>query len=206
MTNKGKIPEGYRQNAQGHLVHEDDIREHDKLRDALVNEYIERARQLNALLAKFKADALQDIEDLVAISAERYGISMGGKKGNVQLVSFDGRYKIARSVQEVITFSEEIIAAKQLIDACIVRWSQDANPHIRTLVDQAFHTNGQGQIKTTAVLGLMRLEIDDDDWHTAMDALRDALHVLTTSTYVRLYERVGNSNNWRAITLDLASV
>lgn len=205
MSNQRPIPEGYYKNAQGNLVHQDDIREQDKLRDDLVVGFVKRAQALHKQLAAFKRDALADIDDLIAISAQRYDVTLGGKKGNVQLVSFDGRYKIMRNVQEVITFSEEIEAAKALIDECVSAWSKDAGDNIRALIDHAFRANAQGQIKTSAVLSLMRLDIDDAKWHQAMDAMRDALHVHNTAVYVRVYERVGDSDQWQAITLDLAS-
>ncbi|MCC4118920.1 DUF3164 family protein, partial [Aromatoleum toluclasticum] len=99
-------------------------------------------------LKDFKARALNDIADLVKIAGERYEVTLGGKKGNVSITTYDGRYKVQRSVAERITFTEELVAAKALINACIERWSQGANPHIRALVDRAFRTDSKGQIKT----------------------------------------------------------
>lgn len=200
------IPEGYRKNAQGHLVHESEIREQDKLRDQFVLNAVAEALALQEQLKNFKGRMLGDIEDLIEISAQNYGVSMGGKKGNVQMMSFDGRFKVERNCQSVMTFSEEIETAKALIDKCLVKWSNDSNAHLVSLVNNAFRTNGNGQLKTGEVLALTRCEIDDADWKTAMVALKDALHVLNTSTYVRLYQRVGDSDVWKPISLDLAKM
>jgi len=200
------IPEGYIRNAAGHLVPEDQIREHDKLRDATVRMLAERAELLHAQLKEFKKKALADIADLVSISAERYDVQVGGKKGNVQVTSYDGEYKIVRAAAERFTFTEEIEAAKALIDDCIIRWSEGANPHIRALVDRAFRTDSKGQIKTSAVLELLRLEIDDDGWKRAMEALKDSIQAVGTAIYVRVYKRVGNSDQYVALPLDLAAV
>ena len=37
------VPEGYMQNAAGHLVHLDHVREQDKLRDGVVNDLVSQA-------------------------------------------------------------------------------------------------------------------------------------------------------------------
>jgi hypothetical protein len=50
------------------------------------------------------------------------------------------------------------------------------------------------------------MEIDDDEWQRAMDAIRDSIHTTGTATYVRVYQRVGDSDQYQAIPLDLAAV
>ncbi|WP_320416369.1 DUF3164 family protein [Candidatus Vondammii sp. HM_W22] len=184
MQTTEQIPDGYMRNAVGHLVPEGQVREQDKLRDDLVLCLAARAHELNAELAKFKEQALNDIEDLIQIAAERYDTRIGGRRGNVQLASYDGRYKVQRR----IAFTEELEAAKMLINGCITRWSEGANNNIRALIDRAFRTDTQGQIKSAAVLELLRLEIDDAEWQRAMDALRDSIQTVGTAIYVRVYE------------------
>ncbi|NMG29325.1 DUF3164 family protein [Aromatoleum evansii] len=205
-TTDTAVPDGYMRNAAGHLVPRDQVREQDLLRDEIARELSGLAVALNQQLAAFKARALNDIADLVKIAGERYEVTLGGKKGNVSITTYDGRFKVQRSVAERITFTEELEAAKALINACIERWSQGANPHIRALVDRAFRTDSKGQIKTAAVLELLRLEIDDDEWLRAMDAIKDSIQSTGTATYVRVYERIGDSDQYRAIPLDLAAV
>lgn len=200
------VPAGYLKNASGHLVPIEQVREQDKLRDEVARRITNRARELNRALGEFKQTALGDIEDLVAIAADRYDVQMGGRKGNVSVTTFDGRYKVQRSVADRIAFTEELEAAKALINDCIDRWSEGANANIRVLVDRAFRTDAAGQIKTAAVLELLRLDIDDDGWVRAMDALKDSIQTVGTAVYVRVYERVGNSDQYRAIPLDLAAV
>ena len=78
-------------------------------------------------MAAFKAKALADIEDLVAISHERYGVKVGGKKGNVSFITYDGKFKVERAMADRIIFTEEILAAKELIDQCIRKWSEGAD-------------------------------------------------------------------------------
>ncbi|SIQ95555.1 Protein of unknown function [Aromatoleum tolulyticum] len=205
-TTDTAVPDGYMRNAAGHLVPRDQVREQDLLRDEIARELSGLAVALNQQLAAFKARALNDIADLVKIAGERYEVTLGGKKGNVSITTYDGRYKVQRSVAERITFTEELEAAKALINNCIERWSQGANPHIRALVDRAFRTDSKGQIKTAAVLELLRLEIDDEEWISAMEAIKDSIQSTGTAIYVRVYERIGDSDQYRAIPLDLAAV
>lgn len=199
------IPEGYMQNAAGHLVPRDQVREHDLLRDQTARGLAEQAERLNQELENFKHNALDDIADLVSVAAQRYGVTIGGQKGNVTITTYDGRYRVERATAERLAFTEEIHAAKELIDECIQRWSEGANAHLRTLVDRAFRTDKQGNIKTSAVLELLRLEIDDEGWKQAMNALRDSIQSTGTAVYVRVYRRDA-SGRYHAIPLDLASV
>ena len=93
-----------------------------------------------------------------------------------------------------------------MINRCITRWSEGANDNIRALVDRAFRTNAKGQLRTTAILDLLRLDIEDEEWLRAMEALKDSIMVADTAVYVRFYERVGNTDQYKAIPLDLAAV
>lgn len=200
------VPKGYMRNASGHLVPTDQVREQDLLRDQTARELAEAALALNAALADFKRKALGDIADLVQIAGERYDVQLGGKKGNVSVTTYDGAFKVTRQVAERLAFTEELEAGKALVNACIMRWSEGANPHIRVLVDRAFRTDSKGQIKTAAVLELLRLEIDDEEWTRAMEAIKDSIQSTGTATYVRVYQRIGDSDQYRAIPLDLAAV
>lgn len=205
MTDLNQIPPGFVQNAAGHLVPEHQVREHDKLRDQVAGELAAMAIAINKQLVEFKRKALADIDDLIAISAEKHKVKLGGKKGGVSITTYNGVFKIEKAVADRIAFTEEIIAAKALIDKCILKWSEGANQHLRVLVDRAFSTNKQGQIKTNEVLGLLRLEIDDPDWKGAMDALKDSIQINGTAVYVRVYQRVGATDRYMPINLNLSA-
>ncbi|CAJ1870729.1 TPA: DUF3164 family protein [Aeromonas hydrophila] len=194
-----------RQNAQGHWVPENLIAPADKLRDEVVLAIIAAAREQRAQLAAFKIGAMQQIADFVDLSAEQYGVAWGGTKGNVTLLSFDGRYKLIRAVGEHRKFDERIQAAKALIDQCIERWSDGASSEIRALVDHAFRVSKSGHIDVNQVLSLRQLNIDDPDWLLAMQAAVDAIQVTGTSQYLRLYERDAHGR-YIQMSLDLAKV
>lgn len=203
MNNQNTVPAGYRTNAQGHLIPESQVKPVDKLRDEVVMMIVAAARQQRQALAAFKLESMQRIADFTDLSASEYGVEYGGTKGNVTLVSFDGRYKLIRAVGEHRVFDERIQAAKKLIDDCISEWSVGANEKIMAMIDHAFRVNKQGKIDINQVLGLRQLNIDDAKWNEAMDAIADAIQVTGTSQYLRIYERQADGN-YQQISLDLA--
>ena len=205
MNSENSVPAGYRINAQGHLVPESQIKPLDTLRDETVMNIVTAARQLRQAMAEFKVASMQQIGDFTDLSAAEYGVEFGGTKGNVSLVSFDGRYKILRAIGEHRVFDERIQAAKKLIDDCISEWSAGADARIMAMVDHAFRVNKQGQIDTNQVLGLRSLNIDDVKWNEAMDAAADAIKVTGTSQYLRIDERQ-TDGSYRQISLDMAKL
>lgn len=198
------IPDGYRQAADGTLVPIAKIKPIDLARDALVQEIVEKARDLNGIMTDFKSDTLADIAAFVQLSAEQYGAKLGGEKGNVTLYSFDGKYKIQRAMSENIVFDERLQAAKALIDACINKWSEGINDNIHVLVNDAFRVDKEGKISTGRVLGLRRLNIVDNEWQAAMNAISESLQVIGTKAYIRIYERNGEGDKYVPLSLDLA--
>lgn len=205
MNNQNSVPAGYRINAQGHLVPESQVKPVDKLRDEVVMLIVANARQQRQAMAAFKLESMQKIADFIDLSASEYGVEFGGTKGNVTLVSFDGRYKLIRAVGEHRVFDERIQAAKALIDTCISEWSGGADDRIMALIDHAFRVNKQGKIDINQVLGLRQLDINDPKWNEAMDAVADAIQVSGTSQYLRIYERQ-TDGNYQQISLDLAKL
>lgn len=199
------IPAGFRQNRQGHLVAEANIKPIDQARDELVLELVAKAKVINGILADFKARTFDDVAAFVSLSAEQYGVQLGGEKGNVSLMSFDGRYKVVRQIQELIRFDERLQAAKELIDDCLQEWSEGAREELKVLVTDAFRVDQQGNIRTGQVLGLRRLDIKDERWLQAMKAVAEAVQVVGTTSYVRLYERDG-LGRYQPINLALAEV
>ncbi|UTW12955.1 DUF3164 family protein [Marinobacterium rhizophilum] len=200
------IPEGYLEDQAGRLVPVSKIDEIDLTRNDLVGEIVGKALALQRAMAEFKLATLGDIEAFIDLGAERYDVQVGGKKGNVTLTSFDGRYKIQRAISENLVFDERLQVAKELIDQCINRWAQGSAAEIRALVTHAFQVDKEGKISTGRVLGLRRLAIEDVQWRQAMDAIADSIQVTGSKTYIRLYERVGPDDQFRPISLDLAAL
>lgn len=205
MANQA-IPAGYWQDASGSLIPESKIKDIDKLRHQVVTDLCLMAEKSRDGLADFKARAMQEVAALVSTSMEQYGVKAGGEKGNVTLISFDGRYKLVRSMQDKLTFGEQLMAAKALIDECVHEWALNADDNIKVLVNHAFQTDKEGKINTGRVLGLRRLEIRDAKWQSAMQAIADSIQIASTKPYVRFYKRNDTTGEYESISLDVAAV
>jgi hypothetical protein len=101
-------------------------------------------------------------------------------------------------------FDERLIAAKALIDKCIHKWIEGSRVEIAALIEHAFQTDKEGNINTGRVLGLMRLNIDDEDWKNAMEAIKDSIVICDSISYLRIYEKVGKKH--QQIVLDMAAL
>ena len=150
--------------------------------------------------------AFADIAAFVDLSANEYGVSLGGNKGNVTLYTFDGQYKIQRAMQDRIAFDERLQAAKSLIDECLAEWTEGAKPEIHAIINRAFQTEKEGEVNTGSVLALRRLDIADERWKRAMIAIGEAVQVVGSRSYIRVYKRVGDTSQYEAISLDIAGV
>jgi len=199
-------PPGYWTDTLGRLVPESKISDIDKLRHQCVIDLCTLARAEHERLHTFKRRAFDDVSALVATSAQQYGVTTGGQKGNITLTSYCGRFKVVRHMHERITFGEQLLAAKDLVDQCVTAWSAGASDNIRALVQHAFQVDKEGKINTGRVLGLRRLAIDEPLWRTAMEAIADSLQSAGTTAYLRFYERENAQLPWRPIALDIAGV
>lgn len=198
-------PSQYRTDARGALVPINSIKPSDLMRDDLIKEIIAKVTPLNAQLAELKRDVINDLRSFIDISANEYGVALGGKKGNVTLTSFDGSYRIQIAMQDTLHFDERLQAAKQLIDECLHEWTQNSGAELKTIVQAAFDVNKEGQINTSRVLGLRRLNIQNEKWLQAMNILSDSIQVQASKEYVRFYQR-NKDGKYELINLDIATL
>jgi hypothetical protein len=206
QTPEKTIPEGYMRDAKGALWPKENVREIDLLRNDLVREIVLKAKAQSDVLAQFKAGVFGDIEAFVQLSGEKYGVKMGGAKGNISLLSFDGRYKVQRSVADSLVFDERLQIAKELVNECIHLWSEGSRSEIRALINDAFQVDKEGRVNTARILALRRLDIKDEKWNKAMQAIGESIQVSGSKAYFRVYERIGDTEQYSAISLDIAAV
>ncbi len=196
----------YMEDAHGRQVPVSMIKKFDLKRHDLVCSIMQRAFAERERLAEFKQQVWEEIQSFVDESAKDSGAKkLGGKKGNITLTSFDGRYKLIVAVNDGILFNEKLQIAKQLIDECIGKWSKNARPELKVLVDDAFNVGKNGLVSTGKVLGLRRLNITDATWRRAMDAITESIQVVSSKTYMRFYERQ-DDESYKQIPLDVASL
>lgn len=196
--------DGFWEDAQGRMVPVEKIKDIDKLRDSVVRELCEKAKEIAKVLADFRMIAMSEVEAFVITSHEQYGKRVGGTKGNITLTSFDGKLQVVRQIQDSLAFDERLQAAKELIDQFLHSQLDGANDNIRALVFHAFQVDKEGKVSTSRVLGLRRLKIDHPVWLQAMDAISDSIRTASTKPYIRFYERNADGK-LVSISLDIAA-
>lgn len=194
----------YMRDVKGALMPLDLVRAQDQLMDETVRKIAGFGIALSEQLRRFKQHTFDDIGAMDAILEQEYGAASGGAKGNKTLTTFDGLFKVQVQVSDRIAFGPELQVAKSLIDECLNEWSAGSRPEIRAIVTRAFNTDKEGKINRAEIFMLLRLEIEDPRWREAMRAIRDAMHIEGSQTYVRLYRRDSADAPWQPVTLDLA--
>jgi hypothetical protein len=184
----------YMENAQGHLVPIENVKEIDKIRDTLVFSMVMHAKERATEIAKFKTFCHDQIAQFVSLAAQDHNLQMGGQKGNVTLHSFDGRFRIIRAKDDRIVFNEGLTIGRQKVLACVKKWTEGANKHIAAIVNRAFETDKAGHLSASKVMSLFAYNIDDPDWTEALEAIRSSIQIVDTKSYVRFYERDAQGN------------
>ncbi|PHR52916.1 MAG: sulfate transporter [Robiginitomaculum sp.] len=200
------IPAGYLMDAKGRLVPESLIKDHQRLEDDLVRKIMGHAVDLSDQIARFHAHTFSDMATFMDLLEEKYGMTKGGKKGNVTFSSFDGCMRVQINIQDHLEFGPELQIAKGLIDECIADWSSEMSDKIMALVNHAFNVDKAGQVNREALFSLRRLDIDDPKWRAAVAAINDSIRTIGSKAYIRFYRRINVQDKWVAVTIDLAKV
>lgn len=190
--------------AKGRHVPIETIKATDKLQDEVVRKIIGHGLDLSAQVSRFKQHTFDDLSSYEALLAQEYGATKGGKKGNKTFMTFDGLLKVQVQVQDYVDFGPELQVAKTLVDECLTEWSADSKPEIRAIITRAFNTDKAGQINRADIFMLLRLDIEDERWLRAMQAIRDAMRIVGSKTYVRCYAREAIDAEFLPVTIDLA--
>jgi len=195
----------YWTNADGGLIPDGAVKAVDKLQDELVRRIVGFALPLSEQVARFRQHSFDDVDAFVALLEQDYQAKRGGSKGNLTFVSFDGTLKIVVQVSEAIIFGPELQVAKGIVDECLREWATGSRVEIRAIIADAFDVDSQGRINRAKLLSLLRLEIADERWQRAMQAIRDSFRVVGSKRYIRMYRRANAQAAWQAITIDVSA-
>lgn len=195
----------YMPDAKGNLVPAGVVSAEDKLEDETVRKVMGFAVALSDQVARFKAHTFADLNAFQALLEQQYGAKAGGAKGNVTFTTFDGLMKVQVQIADQISFGPQLQAAKKLVDECLLEWGADSREEIRAIVGRVFSVEKEGQINKAELFSLLRMDISDERWKRAMDAIKSAIRVTGTKEYVRFYQRDVPTGPWRAVTIDLAA-
>lgn len=196
----------FMKNAQGAFIPIENVKAVDKLRDDLVKNLMSKTKEVQKIIEDHRNICWEDIKAFLEISASEHNVKYGGEKGNITLLSYDGKYKVVIANQDYISFNEKLQIAKDLIDECIRKWAKGADKNLLALVNDAFKVDKQGKISTEKILGLRRLEINDFTWNEAMKAITESITVEDSKRYIRFYERRDKDGKYEHISLSPQSL
>ena len=200
-----EVPAGFRQNGKGHLVPEHMISPVEQMTDDLVRELAAKWIALSETIAEFKKTSFGDVHALLSTINEQYQVKKGGEKGNVQLFSYNGGYKLLVAVNDIIGAGPELQACVEKILECIQAWKEGAKPELVVLANSLMSSRSTGSVSIGTLLQVRRYKFDSDDWRLAMTALDDSLRVVGSKQYLRLYERT-DTGAYIAVPLDIAAL
>lgn len=195
----------YMADAKGALVPVELIKPQHLLEDELVRKVMGFALALSDQIGRFKGHTMTDLGEFDALLAQEYDVTKGGPKGNRSYKTHDGLYEIEVRVADLVEFGPELQIAKGLIDECLNEWAENARPEIRAIVTRAFNTDKEGQINRSEIFMLLRLQIEDERWKRAMQAIRDAMRITGSKSYIRFWTKHAPDARRMSVTIDLAS-
>lgn len=181
----------YMKDRKGRLVPVDQVPAHDLEMDAFVRTNIAAALDLQKSMIEFKQRVFGDCHAFLALLDEKYNVKRGGAKGNVSFSTYDGEQQIIISMNNIVSFGPEIQSAKSLIDECIEDWSEGANEKLMAIINDAFVVDQQGKLNMSRIISLLRIDIKDDRWDDAKNAIKDALIINETKCYLNFKQRNG---------------
>ena len=204
-TEDAPVIKGYMENSIGHLVPDRLVAPLDRRRDEVVRRIVEEGMKLSVSLAAYRRGAHEACETFLEESAAKYDTQLGGDKGNVTLTSFDGSLRLSLATYDRMTFDERLQIAKKLIDECVKKWTRNTRKEPRALIEAAFQVDKKGRLDPHRLLSLRKLNIKDEQWEKAMEALTESIQTSRSKQYLRLQRRRADGG-YENIPLSLASV
>lgn len=180
------------------------IKDQHLLEDQLVREQFGWFLGLVEQAARHRGHLFADLGAFDALLAEKYGADKGGPKGNRTYSTHDDCYKISIRVRDTLDFGPELQQAKSLIDDCLRDWSEDASAPLRVIVNGAFNVDKEGLINKSEIFKLLRHDIDDPKWKSAMEALKDAIRITGSRTSFEFRMRSAPGAELTTISLNVA--
>ncbi len=178
-------------NSRGYQIPVSEIKPQDLLKHDLVTVLTQQAKEQSKAHEDFKRKVFSEVNDLIALVASEYEVTIGGARGNVSLTSFDQKKRIQIGIADQISFGAEIDIAKQLITEVIEEELAETSGFIAQLMRDAFEADKQGQYNKNRILALRKYRDANksDKWGNAMKALDEAIISGSTKTYITFQEK-----------------
>ena len=188
MEKSTKSPKMYLDH-RGNEIPSNFIHKIDRQKHSAALRLCSKAIKLNQALADFKAQVIEECDELYNESLRLNHITVrSNAKGGYSISTIDKQNTIQVTIAETMSFDDNISIAQELIKQYLDEVTQGIDNGIKILIDEAFKTR-KGQLDTKRVLGLLKLEIKHPTWMRAMDLIRKSISVESTKRYITLWTK-----------------
>ncbi|TAN50868.1 MAG: DUF3164 family protein [Methylococcaceae bacterium] len=196
----------YRTDAMGRKWPEYLIQPLDLARDDMMALFVGRYLETQAIVQALKLDLMTAISVFIETARAEYSETVGGEKGNVSFLSFDGVWKLQRKCHKQMAFNEQLRIAMALIDDYLSDLATGAPEELKLLVRSAFMTDESGNISVARALALRKFSFPDDRWRRAMEAIVSGIVVSGSVDYFNLYKRNDATKKYELVPMDFAAL
>jgi len=127
-------------------------------------------------------------------------------KGNTTLYDFSQTMKIDINISNRLAFTENLQIAKNMIDECVKRWSEESDDKIKVVIDRAFKTDKKGNLDTKMILKLRTIKFDDKDWKEAMELIADSIIIEGSKEYFVFSVKDEKTGIWEKKSLNFSAL
>lgn len=182
----------------------------EKLKETKLDKLSAKARRLNKLLADFKAEFAEDVDEIIAAVMTENKVEAKETKGNVAIFNFDRSIKAEVDVQERIEFDDTLITvAKTHMDDFLKNGTGGVDEMIRELLLDAFSTSrGKLDAKKVTALTKYRSRIDEvkyPSFHKMLDAIEKSIRRPSSKRYFRI-SIADSDGKYTVIDLNFSSI
>lgn len=178
------------------------IQSYDRQRDCVVRRIHARFLRARKLLENLVADSIADLDKLSQLKETL------GDKGNYSAQSFDGLLRASIRQRYNIALDERVIKARELmlgyVNRVLSKIGESESKALRLIVSEAFRANSHGILSTNRIFALLRMEINDPDWHQAKEILQDSIKPQKGKRYLSCETRKSTQKDFEMIRLDIA--
>lgn len=184
------------------------VEDNERLKEKLAAKLAAEATKLSQALIAFKALCTSECEKAYLADLNK---GKAGTKGGYTLYNFDRSIKIERTLNENITFDENLItAAKERFDSFLREGTASVDEMVRQLIMDAFSSNKKGKLDSKKVMNLLSYksrisESKYPDFHAALSLIEESIRRPDSKTYYRVWVK-DEANQYQNIDLNFSSI
>ncbi|HEY9117727.1 MAG TPA: DUF3164 family protein [Roseivirga sp.] len=175
-------------------------------KNQLVNELVHKALGIQEILIEFKGQGFDQLGAHYELMKE-FGEVKSNHKGNFQLKSTDGEYKVEFSNHMIKEFDERAEMAAQHLEEFLLTHVKKKDTEMYEYIKGVTEKNNDKfDINLVGRLFKMEDKFDHPSWKKAIDLFRASYVEVDSAQYIRFFKRNEQTGAYENINLNFASV